>query len=43
MSQYHFHFYGDGPSGHPKEGIVVTTTPSARDARFVRSVLRRAG
>ena len=38
MSQYHFHFYGGGPSGPDKEGIVVSTTPAAREARFVRSV-----
>ena len=38
MSQYHFHFYGDGPSGLPKQGLVVTTTPPAADARMVRSV-----
>ena len=38
MSQYHVHFYGDGPSGRPKQGLVVTTTPPAADARLVRSV-----
>ena len=38
MSQYHFHFYDGGPSGLPKQGLVVTTTPPAADARMVRSV-----
>ena len=38
MSQYHFHFYGGGPSGPQNEGIVVSTTPTAQDARLVRSL-----
>ena len=38
MFQYHFHFYGGGPSGPQSEGIVVSTTPAARDARLVRSL-----
>ena len=38
MFQYHFHFYGGGPSGPPSEGIVVSTTPAARYARLVRSL-----
>ena len=38
MSQYHFHFYGGGPPGSQNEGIVVSTTPIAQDARLVRSL-----
>ena len=38
MSQHHFQFYGGGPSGPQSEGIVVSTTPTAQDARLVRSL-----